>query len=553
MSSNDNIRDGFDELLGGINKELEAKKTPSGAPENKAAADDEEIFLDIDSFEDAKDEDMTISISSKAPTSEKATSKKPEEAKPKNDGAPAEGTRVFDTVNPQKKAAEKEPAAKKASATSEKKQIKTATNTSKAKTSGAPSAQKPQSKLQGILSGEKNKKPTQVRKVEASSSTPKSNNPEKTSDTKSSKNRKKNKGLLGGVARFVIYICFIAVASIVCSSIIISVTNDMFAFNKDTEIVTIEIPEGASSKEVSKILSKNDIISNPTVFKFYTDFKKGKSTYYTDGFKSGSFELSPSMNYDDLIYALSNNIGSREVVRLTFPEGCTIDEIIDILIAGGVQNTREEYIDVIQNFDYDYRFINELDTENFKTGRKYRLEGYLFPDTYDFYTDASAVDVINKFLVNFNNKFDTTFYDAAQSHGLTVDEIINIASLVEKEAGKAEDFGAVSSVFHNRIKNSATYPYLQSDATIQYAFPERKTSITPEDLKYDSPYNTYIYAGLSPSAVANPGLDAITAALYPDDTSYFYFISNGRGEIYYAKTLDGHNANIAMIRQESGN
>ncbi len=552
MSSNDNIRDGFDELLGGINKELEAKKSSSGTAENKDVADDEEIFLDIDSFEDAKDEDMTINISPKAPTSEKSTLKKPEEIKPKNEGAPSEGTRVFDTVNPQKKATEKQPAVKKAPATNEKKQIKPATNTSKAKTPGASSAQKPQSKLQDILNGEKSKNSQHAGKAKTAS-TQKGNKQEKVTGTKSSKHRKNNKGLMGGVARFVIYICFVAVASIICSAIIISVTNDMFAFSKDTEIVTVEIPEGASTKEVSKILSKNDIINNPSVFKLYTNFKKGKSTYYTDGFKSGSFELSPSMNYDDLIFALSNSVGTREVVRLTFPEGSTVDEIIDILIKGGVQNTREEYIDVIQNFDYDYRFINELDTENFKNGRKYRLEGYLFPDTYDFYTDASAVDVINKFLVNFNNKFDTTFYDAAQSHGLTVDEIINVASLIEKEARKSEDFGTVSSVFHNRLKNKANYPNLQSDATIQYAFPERKSQITPEDLKYDSPYNTYIYAGLPPSAIANPGLDAITAALYPEDTSYYYFISNNVGETFYAKTLDGHNANIAMIRKESGN
>lgn len=369
---------------------------------------------------------------------------------------------------------------------------------------------------------------------------------------KKSKNKKKKKnGILSGLLRFLIYIVCVVGISVLLAAVFINVANDVFAFVKSEEAVTVEIPENASTADISKLLGKNGIVEYPTIFKLYTDLKKNKSSYYTDGYKAGSFELSPSMNYDDLIYTLSKNSATREIVRLTFPEGATIDEIIDILIKGGVKNTKEQYIDIINNYDFDYRFINELDTENFKKGRKYRLEGYLFPDTYDFYTDASALAVIDKFLVNFNNKFDSSFYDAAKAHNMTVDEIVTIASLVEKESRRAEDSGYISSVFHNRLRNSATYPYLQSDATVQYAFPERKSKLTPEDLEYDTPYNTYKYKGLPPSAIANPGLDSITNALYPEDSSYYYFVANSKGETLFAKTLDGHNANIAMIQKDA--
>ncbi len=362
--------------------------------------------------------------------------------------------------------------------------------------------------------------------------------------------RKKKNSLSTSIIKFVTYIAFIIIVSALLSKYIISVGNDVFAFLKDDTAITVEIPEGASTGKVARILSKNDIINHPNIFKMYTNMKKDGSSYYTDGFKSGSFELSPDTNYDDLIYLLSNSVGAREVVRLTFPEGSTIDEIIDILIKGGVQNTKEEYIDVIENYDFNYRFVNELDTKSFKNGRKYRLEGYIFPDTYDFYTDASAVSVIDKFLVNFDNKFDETYYDAAKQQGYSVDQLITLASLIEKESRRSADMGKISSVFHNRLKNRANYPYLQSDATIQYAFPERKAQITPDDLKYDSPYNTYIYSGLPPSAVANPGLDAITSALFPEKTNYYYFVANTVGETLFSSTLEGHNANIAQIMKE---
>ncbi len=586
MASNDNLRGGFDDLLSGINKELDSHK----------ASDSSDKKEDVKQNGTAKSESAKSGTQPSSKKADNSSDKSPEqdddikysfssdkqktkEAKAKDD---SNGTRVFGTVKPtaqeQKDLSDFElPDTENASGKAENDNVKKyapmrkqgnstesrekSENASANKTNvfntvdkstGNSGNKKPVTNPGA--SGNKNSERTQntALKKASSSAAKKSDTKKSTSEKKkTTKKTKKKTGLTGSIAKFVLYIVFVVAASALCSSIIINVANDVFAFVKEDKTVTIELSEGDSTKQVANILADNGIIKYPTIFSIYTDFKKGRSTYYADGYKTGSFELSPTMNYDDLIYSLSNSAATREIVRLTFPEGSTIDEIIDILIAGGVQNTKEEYIDVIQNYDFNYRFIKELETDKFKSGRKYRLEGYLFPDTYDFYTDAGAVDVINKFLINFNNKFDTSFYDAAYGHGLTVDEIINIAALVEKEARRKEDLGKVSSVFHNRLKNKANYPYLQSDATIQYAFPERKTTITPEDLKYDSPYNTYLYSGLPPSAIANPGLDAITFALYPEDTSYYFFIANSRGETLFAKTLDGHNANIAMIRAEN--
>lgn len=576
MASNDNIRDGFNELLGGINKDLEAHRDGKTPPEskddmikNQSKAEKAEDKKDIEDtvaedislagngggtrvFDTVKQEasekdlsDFELEVESRVSTNSPVKNiskgaKKPvrnigkgpvQKKSPKVDDLGQNKTNVFRTVS-----------AKPASTSRAK--VKTVRDTISALSIKPASAVKQGGKSVKSANNSLTKavsKENKMKKSDTSSGR----------HTKKSSGRKKKDGILGGITKFVLYIVFVLAASVFCATAIINVANDVFAFVKPENTVMLNIPEDASTKDIAKMLADNDIIEYPTIFRLYTDFKKGRSSYYTDGYKTGEFELAPNMNYDDLIYSLSNSAATRQIVRLTFPEGSTVDEIIDILIKGGVQNTKEEYIDVIQNYDFTYRFVKELDTKNFKNGRKYRLEGYLFPDTYDFYTDAGAVDVINKFLINFNNKFDATFYDASYKHGLSVDEIINIAALIEKEARRADDMGKVSSVFHNRIKHSSQYPYLQSDATIQYAFPERKTTITPEDLKYDSPYNTYLYAGLPPSAIANPGLDAITFALYPEQTSYYFFIANSRGETLFAKTLNGHNANIEMIRAEN--
>ncbi|MPN08280.1 hypothetical protein SDC9_155562 [bioreactor metagenome] len=227
----------------------------------------------------------------------------------------------------------------------------------------------------------------------------------------------------------------------------------------------------------------------------------------------------------------------------------TVDEIIDMLVSNGI-GTREKYIDAIQNYDYKYTFMDNIDFASLSSDRKYRLEGYLYPDTYQFYSDSGEVAVIDKFLSNFEGKFTQAKYDRIKELGMTLDQVITLASIIQKEAKFYSEFANVSSVFHNRL-NSSAFPKLESDATIQYLLPEHKEVLTHDDTLINHPYNTYQINGLPPGAICNPGLEAINAALDPANTNYYYFLAATDGTTVFAKTLAEQNENIRKKKEGS--
>ncbi|MBR6736637.1 MAG: endolytic transglycosylase MltG, partial [Oscillospiraceae bacterium] len=232
---------------------------------------------------------------------------------------------------------------------------------------------------------------------------------------------------------------------------------------------------------------------------------------------------------------------------VTIPEGYTVDDIITLLVDKHGCGTREGFIDVIQNGQFDYWFIDEL--ENLNPNRKYRLEGYLYPDTYYFYKEGEEYDVINKMLSNFNRKFTIEYKQECEKAGMKVDDVVNLASIVQMEAKYSTDYAMVSQVIHNRL-NSAYYNYrLECDATIQYALEERKEDLTHDDTLIDHPYNSYKNGGLPPGPISNPTLKAIRAALYPEYTAqpYYFFISDIDGYMLYGKNYPEHQANIAKV------
>ena len=248
--------------------------------------------------------------------------------------------------------------------------------------------------------------------------------------------------------------------------------------------VNITVDEDASTSDIAKLLKKNGLIDYPSAFNLYARLKKGENKSLGTTYVAGDHMLYHGMDYDELLYALSPKINVRSIVKLTFPEGSTVDDIINILIKGGVKNSREDYIRVMENYgEFDYRFIDLLEKQGLDKGRVYSLEGYLFPDTYEFYTDSSPEAVIDKFLANFDVKFDDSFYDEAEKLGLTVDEVVRIASLVESEAGNPDDKANISSVFHNRLKNPAVYPKLESDATSDYSSYNLKAALKLTEFK----------------------------------------------------------------------
>ena len=253
----------------------------------------------------------------------------------------------------------------------------------------------------------------------------------------------------------------------------------------------------------------------------------------------GEYEISPSMNYGDINDTFTYIAHTREQVVVTVPERYTVDQIIDLLLKNGI-GTREGFVAAINEFDYGYRFMQGLD--DLDPERTYRLEGYLFPDTYYFFKDASEVAVIDKFLVNFERKVSEEYYERADVLGMSMDDLIILASMIQAEGMTLSDFENISSVFHNRLANPRSYPKMQSDATLQYILDKRKTALTASDLQIDSKYNSYKYNGLPPGSICNPGMDAINCALYPAETGYYYFLADGRGNTYFSETLEQHDA-----------
>ncbi len=375
------------------------------------------------------------------------------------------------------------------------------------------------------------------------------------------------------IVKAVVYIVVIIAVSIALAVFAINTANDVFKFVVDEKMIEVEIPEDATVDEVADILKENGLIKYKWAYKIWTNMKDENAVYVP-----GRYTLSTTLNYDYLRGAMKKTV-SREEVRITIPEGYTVDEIIDLFVSKGI-GTKEGFAQAINSYDFNYNFIKgvwitsdsevysvdeyaEL-SEDAKAGAEflegigddsdkiYRLEGFLFPDTYNFYKDSTEVAVINKLLDNFNRKFTSEYYLRCKDISMSVDEAITLASMVEKETRYADELGYVSSVFHNRLNTGGIYRKLQSDATAVYAIAhdlgQRPENVTGEHMEYETPYNTYLYDGLPPGAIANPGLNAIKYALYPNTSDYYYFVADASGHSLFAKTEDEHNENINTVR-----
>lgn len=324
-----------------------------------------------------------------------------------------------------------------------------------------------------------------------------------------------------------IYIAFVLGVSMLLSAWVIMSVNEVLALARPDYEVIIEIPEDASHGDVAKILKKNDIIEHRALFTMFASMTKRGAEY-----PAGEYKVNSNMDYRAMLRRLTSKKGQVNTVKVTIPEGYEASQIIDLLAEKGVCE-RDALEDAIANTDFDYDFLKSI-----PLGKKNRLEGYLFPDTYEFYKNDDPARVLKKFLSNFDIKFNEEMESRAKELGMSVHELITFASIVEREA-TAKDRANISSVFHNRLA-SKTYPYLESCATVQYVLGERKKVISIADTKIDNKYNTYKYKGLPPGPIANPGLDAIEASLYPSDTDYLFFALQEDGTHKFSKTYEEH-------------
>ena len=348
--------------------------------------------------------------------------------------------------------------------------------------------------------------------------------------------RRSNSGCLSSLT----YMAFILGASLLLSAFVIVSANEVFAFIKPDVTATVEIPEKAKASEVAGILKDSGIISNTFLFRLFAEFYDSDST-----FNEGSYELSAQMDYRELANRLRHKTFSRETVTVTIPEGTDYRRIVEILVEKGVC-TAEELNEACQKVDFGYEFLKDQ-PENVK----YKLEGFLFPDTYEFYIGDNPENVWRKFLSNFNRKYDATVQKYAAATGYNIHELITIASLIEKEAKLNAERTAISSVIYNRL-DSNNFPRLQIDATVLYCLPEHKEALSESDLKIDDPYNTYDNEGLPPGPICSPGMNSILAAVGPDTTNYYYYVLSGKGtgEHYFARNNNEHQSNIAKAVKE---
>lgn len=358
-------------------------------------------------------------------------------------------------------------------------------------------------------------------------------------------------GNMSFLPKAIIYLVFVLIAAVYCSYFAVTGINDMFALVSLEKEASITVTETTTIDDVTKTLEEQGVIKYPWLFKLYCEV-------YGDGTDvkliPGDYSIPDNLNFSNILYRLTTVRVERTAVWVTIPEGYTVDQIIDLLVSKGI-GTKENYVDAINNYPYKHEFVQLLDEMGYSEDRVYRLEGYLFPDTYEFYTDTAEYLVINRFLNNFNSRFWRFYaeeYKAdVEAMGMTFDDIVTLASLVQMEARHIIDYEPISYVFHNRLNHSNTYPYLESDATIQYFLDARKEDLTEEDLNTDNPYNSYLYPGLTPGAICCPGLDALEAAIYParpvdangKEINAYYFVSDVTGKTYYAQTNAGHNAN----------
>lgn len=307
------------------------------------------------------------------------------------------------------------------------------------------------------------------------------------------------------------------------------IKTDIFGGGRN-ESVLVDIKNGATAKEIAQMLKESGVIKYPGLFTMYARIG-GKSK----DFQLGAHTLFKSMSYDEIINIISQITKPVNSVTVTISEGSEIKQTARKLSEAFAQKqikfSEEVFLNECENGSFEYPFVQQI------TRKTNRLEGYLFPATYTFYEETTERDVIEAMLSKFQQEYGVDFKERADALNLTTDEVITLASIIEREGASIEEFKTVSSVFHNRLRNNMR---LESCATIQYILGVRKEILSTEDTRIKSPYNTYLNFGLPVGPIASPGSAAIEAALYPADTDYFYFRLNSEGQHVFSRTYREH-------------
>ena len=372
--------------------------------------------------------------------------------------------------------------------------------------------------------------------------------------------RKKGEGLLGIPNLIVtgVWVALTLLISLTLGRLVWVCAAEVLAFGREDKAVTITVYETDTLDDITKKLARAELIHYPGLFKLYAKFAVDEGEIHP-----GMWDLNTKYDYHALVKMMSPS-SSRSTVKVMIPEGYSCRQIFALL--------EENKVCTVQDIS-SYAATGELDDYWFLDGvirgDKYCLEGFLFPDTYEFYQNDKPKNVLTKMLNNFNKRFDESLQgkiqtlnnhladlmrrdgkgeDYINSHLFTVRDVVNVASMIEKETSSAQEGYTIASVIYNRLFCwQGNPPYLNIDATIVYAL-DGKTDLTAEDLRVDSPYNTYTRTGLTPGPISNPGLSSLEAALEPSDTNYYYYVLDpAAGSHIFATTQAEHEANRARV------
>ena len=320
--------------------------------------------------------------------------------------------------------------------------------------------------------------------------------------------------------------------------LVYTTTNRAFAYGKGMlsdsnsdrpyKDITIEIKEDATPADIANLLHENELISNAYVFRFQT-----KMNGVDDLFLPGEYALNTQMETSEIIEILQDPSATtsslaKDEVRITIREGFTIRQMAEYLESIDVV-TADEFLEACEKDIYRYSFLSNIPE------RENRLEGYLFPDTYFITENYTAEQIVHRLLSQFEKVYSYEYMNRTAELGLTMDEVITMASIVEKEIQIDSERAKAASVIYNRLEKGMN---LQMCSTIMYALGKRKDRLLDEDLKVESPYNTYLYPGLPVGPIGSPGEACIRAVLFPDETDYLYFVLKGDGATEHVFTHD---------------
>lgn len=366
--------------------------------------------------------------------------------------------------------------------------------------------------------------------------------------------RKNGYGLFGipHLLSTVIWILIVAVIGVSLGRLLWVCAADILAFGRTDQTITITITDSDNAETVADKLYNAGLIRYRDLFLFYTKLleKPEKGITFRDRISSGTYELNSLFDYKALVDNMSANSSYRETKKVTIPEGYTCAQIFALLEKEGICKAEDLKAYRVQS---DYWFLEGMDLS-----AEYPLEGFLYPDTYEFYVNGSPREVFSRFLSRFGNIMEEKLKDVALKDYVaklndrlgkdyTLYDVMIVASMIEKESANSGENYELSSVIYNRLVNPSQFPYLKIDATIVYAQGGNTETI---DRELDSPYNTYKNKGLPPTPICNPSLLSIQAALNPADTDYYYYaLDPSTGSHHFSKTSKEHQAFLNSLNQ----